>query len=75
MVNDLDTGAASMVADMIGGYAVPGDAASEAGMASLVEAARDHLGEIDIWFANAGIGRGHGLAPPRRTGRPHSRST
>ena len=30
-------------------------------MTALVDAARAHLGGIDIWFANAGIDRGHGL--------------
>lgn len=45
----------------IGAYAVPGDAASEAGVAALIEQARAHLGEIDIWCANVGIDRGHGL--------------
>lgn len=61
VVNDLDGEAATQVAREIGAYAVPGDAASEAGVASLVEAARAHLDGIDIWFANAGIDRGHGL--------------
>jgi NAD(P)-dependent dehydrogenase (short-subunit alcohol dehydrogenase family) len=49
------------VADEIGGQAVAGDAASEAGVTALVDAARQHLGGIDIWFANAGIDRGEGL--------------
>lgn len=61
VVNDLDAGAATQVAEAIGGYAAPGDAASEQGVAALVAAAREHLGEIDIWFANAGIDRGRGL--------------
>ena len=61
LVNDLDAEAAGRVAEEIGGYAVPGDAASEEGVAALVDAARAHLGGIDAWFANAGIDRGHGL--------------
>jgi NAD(P)-dependent dehydrogenase (short-subunit alcohol dehydrogenase family) len=37
--------------------AVPGDAASEAGVADLISAARSALGEIDVYCANAGIAR------------------
>jgi NAD(P)-dependent dehydrogenase (short-subunit alcohol dehydrogenase family) len=61
VVNDLDADAAEEVATQIGGYAAPGDAASERGVAALVEAARAHLGTIDVWCANAGIDRGVGL--------------
>ncbi|PWU61774.1 dehydrogenase [Micromonospora globispora] len=61
VVNDLDAEAAVRVAEEIGGYAAPGDAAGEQGVAALVDAARGHLGSIDIWFGNAGIDRGHGL--------------
>jgi NAD(P)-dependent dehydrogenase (short-subunit alcohol dehydrogenase family) len=64
VVNDLDAEAAGRVAEEIGGYAMPGDAASEEGVAALVDAARAHLGSIDAWFANAGIDRGHGLDAP-----------
>ena len=64
LVNDLDAEAAGRVAEEIGGYAVPGDAASEEGVAALVDAARVHLGSIDAWFANAGIDRGQGLDAP-----------
>jgi NAD(P)-dependent dehydrogenase (short-subunit alcohol dehydrogenase family) len=62
VVNDLDAGAAEEVAAEIEGYAAPGDAASEAGVAALVEEARRRLGAIDIWCGNAGIDRGAGLA-------------
>ncbi|MEV1142179.1 SDR family oxidoreductase [Micromonospora sp. NPDC049799] len=61
VVNDLDAEAAIRVAQEIGGFAAPGDAAGGQGVAALVEAARGHLGAIDIWFGNAGIDRGHGL--------------
>lgn len=61
VVNDLDAEAAQAVATRIGAYVVAGDAASEAGVGALVAAARAHLGDIDIWFGNAGIDRGHGL--------------
>lgn len=58
VVNDLDADATQQVAEEIGGYAAPGDAASEEGITALVDAARGHLGQIDAWFANAGIVRG-----------------
>lgn len=64
VVNDADADAARAVAEEIGGYAVPGDAASEAGVGALVGAATEHLGAIDVWFANAGIDRGKGLDAP-----------
>ena len=64
VVNDLDAAAAKLVADEIGGIAVPGDAASEDGVAVLVESARNKLGAIDIYFANAGIDTGKGLDTP-----------
>lgn len=62
VVNDLDAEAVEKVAADIGGFAVPGDAASEAGVAALVQAARAHLGRIEVFVANAGIERGIGLA-------------
>jgi NAD(P)-dependent dehydrogenase (short-subunit alcohol dehydrogenase family) len=37
--------------------AFSGDAASEEGVAALINAARDELGEIDLYCANAGIAR------------------
>jgi len=61
VVNDLDHDATRATAAEIGAYAVPGDAASEAGIEALVAAARDHVGGIDAWFANAGVVRGLGL--------------
>jgi NAD(P)-dependent dehydrogenase (short-subunit alcohol dehydrogenase family) len=61
VVNDINADAVTAVAKEIGAHAIPGDAASEEGAASLVTAAREHLGAIDIWFGNAGISRGHGL--------------
>lgn len=65
VVNDLDPDAAAQVAAEIGGgVAAPGDAASEDGVAELVATARDHLGRIDIYFANAGIEVGGGLDTP-----------
>ena len=64
VVNDLDADAATVVAQEIGGQAVPGNAATEAGVGALVDAARRHLGRIDIYFANAGIDLGGGLDTP-----------
>jgi NAD(P)-dependent dehydrogenase (short-subunit alcohol dehydrogenase family) len=55
VVNDLDAEAAGAVATEVGGYAVPGDAASEAGVQALVDSALRHLGEIDVYCANAGV--------------------
>ena len=62
VVNDLHAENAEKVASDIGGFAAPGDAASEAGVAALIEAARHQLGDIDVFVANAGIERGLGLA-------------
>ncbi len=56
VLNDLDPAAVSAVAAEIGALAVPGDAASEDGVQELIERARQELGGIDIFFANAGIG-------------------
>jgi NAD(P)-dependent dehydrogenase (short-subunit alcohol dehydrogenase family) len=49
------------VARQIGAFAVPGDAASTEGVEALVDAATTHLGRIDIFFANAGMGLLSGL--------------
>ena len=64
VVNDLDADAAAEVADEIGGHPVPVDAATVSGVGALVDAARGHLGSIDIYFANAGIDLGQGLDTP-----------
>lgn len=61
VVNDLDAAGAQAVAVEIGGLAVPGDCASEAGVARLVDEATAYLGRIDVYVANAGIGVMHGL--------------
>ncbi|MFP5252645.1 MAG: SDR family oxidoreductase [Actinomycetes bacterium] len=61
VVNDVDEVAVEQVATALGATAVPGDAAGEEGVARLVSAARDHLGKVDVYFANAGIDVGHGL--------------
>ncbi len=64
VVNDLDADAAKAVAEECAGTAVPGDAASERGLAALVEQARAALGEIDVWCANAGVAPGGGADAP-----------
>ncbi len=64
VVNDLNADAVEQVAAAIGGLAVPGDAASEQGAAALVATARGHLGEIDLFCANAGVGTGGGPEAP-----------
>ncbi len=64
MVNDVNAEAAAAVAascrSPAGAVAVPGDAASETGVAALIEAARSALGDIDLYCANAGIARAGG---------------
>jgi NAD(P)-dependent dehydrogenase (short-subunit alcohol dehydrogenase family) len=60
VVNDLNGAAAAEVARSCGGTAAPGDAASVDGVAALVATARDVLGEIDLFCANAGVARGDG---------------
>jgi NAD(P)-dependent dehydrogenase (short-subunit alcohol dehydrogenase family) len=64
VVNDLDAAAAEKVAGEVGGLAVPGDAAGEEGVHALVAAAIDHLGEIDIYCANAGVATAGGPEAP-----------
>ena len=64
VVNDLDAGAAEAVATEIGGIAVPGDAASEAGVTALIAEAGAHLDGIDMYVANAGVGVSGGPEAP-----------
>lgn len=58
VVNDLDPDTCAVVADEIGGHALPGDAASAEAVREMIARAREHLGEIDVFFANAGIETG-----------------
>jgi len=64
VVNDLDPAAAQAVAAEIGGLAVPGDTGTEAGIAALVTAAEDYLGQVDIYCSNAGTAAGAGMDTP-----------
>src|SRR5262252_7631838 len=57
VVNDIDAERAATVATACGGTAVPGDAATEGGAAALIGVAREVLGEIDLFCANAGVAR------------------
>jgi NAD(P)-dependent dehydrogenase (short-subunit alcohol dehydrogenase family) len=61
VVNDLDVAGAQATAEAAGAHALGGDAASEAGAQELFDAALARLGDIDIWFGNAGVDHGHGL--------------
>jgi NAD(P)-dependent dehydrogenase (short-subunit alcohol dehydrogenase family) len=58
VVNDLDVAKAAAVAAELGAgaLAVPGDAASPEGVEALIAAATEHLGAIDLYCANAGVG-------------------
>ncbi|MBM6405891.1 SDR family oxidoreductase [Phycicoccus sp. CSK15P-2] len=61
VVADVDAEALGEVAAETGAFAVAGDVASPDGVGALVAAARDRLGDVDVWFGNAGIDRGDGL--------------
>ncbi len=61
VVNDLDADAAAAVAAETGGLAAPGDAATPDGVADLLDRAREHLGAVEVYCANAGTEGGAGL--------------
>jgi NAD(P)-dependent dehydrogenase (short-subunit alcohol dehydrogenase family) len=52
---DISPGPVEQLAAELGATAIVGDAASEDGVASLIEQARESLGSIDMFCANAGI--------------------
>ncbi|MDQ2756132.1 MAG: SDR family oxidoreductase [Actinomycetota bacterium] len=62
VVADLDP-SVTQVADALGEHATAfsGDCATEAGVAALLAAAHDAVGEVDVFFANAGVEGGKGL--------------
>jgi NAD(P)-dependent dehydrogenase (short-subunit alcohol dehydrogenase family) len=64
VVADLDGGKAGEVAAEIGATAFVGDVASVDGVAKLVASARETLGEIDVFCANAGIAPFGGAESP-----------
>jgi NAD(P)-dependent dehydrogenase (short-subunit alcohol dehydrogenase family) len=55
VLNDLDADAVAATAREVGGLAVPGDAASEEGVAALVAAAEAEAGPVEVYFGNAGV--------------------
>lgn len=55
VINDIDAAACIAAAETLGCHGLPGDAASADGVAALIAAARAHLGEIDLFCANAGV--------------------
>ncbi len=67
VVNDVDAEVLESTAADIGADAMPGDAATTAGVDALVERAMGHLGSIDLFVANAGITSGVGLEAPDDT--------
>ena len=75
VVNDIDPGAAREVAASCGGEALPGDAASEEGVAGLISGAADMLDGIDLSAPTPGSPGRAGRTPPSRTGTPPGRST
>ncbi|WP_412542543.1 SDR family oxidoreductase [Longispora sp. K20-0274] len=64
VVNDLDAPAAVRVAAEVDGWAVPGDVSTPDGAAALVGAAIGHLGAVDLFCANAGVGTAGGPEAP-----------
>ena len=58
VVADRDTGRLEAVAKDIGGLAVAGDIGTEAEVKRLISEAEKKYGPVDIFFSNAGIGRG-----------------
>jgi NAD(P)-dependent dehydrogenase (short-subunit alcohol dehydrogenase family) len=61
VVSDIDEAGLVRVAEETGAYAVTADIATAAGVEHLVAAAREHLGAVDVFFANAGVESGTGL--------------
>ncbi|MBY4572920.1 dehydrogenase [Gordonia paraffinivorans] len=63
VVTDLDAPSAQQVADSLGesAVAIAGDASSDEHIDATVRLAEKEFGPVDMYFANAGIGRGGGL--------------
>ena len=64
VVNDRDPAAAEAVATEIGGWAAPADVSTAGGIGRLIAAAREHVGEIEIYCSNAGVAAGTGEDTP-----------
>ena len=69
VVNDIDDVRLTETADEIGAHPVAGDAASVEGVARLVEAAKDHLGQIDAGTPTPASTAASAWTAPRTTGR------
>ncbi len=62
VVSDVDEQRLAGTAERLGAVAVAGDASSDADIAAMIAAAEEHFGPVDLFFANAGVGDGSGLA-------------
>jgi NAD(P)-dependent dehydrogenase (short-subunit alcohol dehydrogenase family) len=58
VVADMDQARVEKVAKDIGGLAVSGDIGQEGQVKRLIEEAEKKYGQVDVFFSNAGIGRG-----------------
>src|SRR4051812_29251524 len=67
VIADLDERATQEAADAIGATAVQADVTSDEDVARLIATAESEHGPIDLFCANAGIGRGTGLDSPDET--------
>jgi NAD(P)-dependent dehydrogenase (short-subunit alcohol dehydrogenase family) len=56
VVADINEASAQDVAAELGGYAVAADLGTEEGVRTVVDAALERFGGVDIWIANAGTG-------------------
>lgn len=62
VVSDLDENRLTATAERLDAIAVAGDASREETISEMITAAQDHYGPVDLFFANAGVGDGSGLA-------------
>ncbi len=58
VVADVDGDAAAAVAEEVGGTAVTTDLSTAAGVAAVVDAAREAYGHVDLYCSNAGVAFG-----------------
>lgn len=61
---DLDAGAVAETADSLKALGIAADISTADGNRELVAKAREHLGEVDVFFANAGTPAGRGIDTP-----------
>lgn len=61
VVTDVLQDELAATANRIGAEAIPADISTDTGVRAVVEGARTHLGDIDVWVGNAGVARGAGL--------------